>query len=255
MALALLTRLPVTRWLPDQWQDKHQGLSALWYPAVGILLAILLYLCLSLLPTATSSLLSSVLVVCLWVVLTGALHLDGLADSVDAAFAAHRISGARDNNEHQKILSIFKDPSAGPMSVVAIVLVLLIKVTLLSELLSTQVNQLFLILVLSLTLPRALALLLIITTPYARPEGIGHVLVKHTPVSSAVLVLLTIALITLILMPLVICGSLLVLLGLLFFLWRKFWLLKIGGFVGDCIGALIELGEVFVLLVLCFAYM
>ncbi len=251
MALALLTRLPVTKWLPNHWKKEHQGLSTLWYPVVGLLLATLLYFFFSVLPVVSSPLVSSVLIVSLWVTLTGALHLDGLADSIDAAFFAHSVRSSEEGRE--QTLSIFKDPTAGPMAVVGIVLTLLLKTMLLSELFENLTDQLIWVFILALALPRTLALLLIITTPYVRPNGIGQILVQYTPVFSATWVILTVIFITLLFMPLRVWFALVICLGLLFLLWRKFWLSKIGGFVGDCVGALIELGEVAVLLVLYFA--
>ena len=132
MALALLTRLPVTRYLPEQWEGKHQGLSILWYPAVGLLLALILSFTAVLIPAGDSPLLISVCVVVAWVMLTGALHLDGLADSIDAVFAAHGELSSPE--QRQKILTVFKDPAAGPMAVVGLILVLLLKVVLVSDL-------------------------------------------------------------------------------------------------------------------------
>lgn len=251
MALALLTRLPVmflfAKDLQGAWPPQGQGLSTLWYPFVGGVLAIILYGLFLILPTSTAPEIVAVVIVTAWVLLTGALHLDGLADSIDAGFAAHKIS----DKSHQlnKILAVFKDPATGPMGVVALVIVLMLKVILISNLLHT----LLIALVLSLSVGRALALGLIVSTPYARQKGLASVLVDNTPKAIAMLVQVLMIGLIFLLLPSITACILITLSALLFFLWRQFWLTRIGGFVGDCVGACIELSEVLVLLVLYFA--
>jgi len=161
-------------------------------------------------------------VVACWVALTGALHLDGLADSVDAACAAH---GQLNAKQKEKILEVFKDPHVGAMAVVVLVFVLLLKIAMVAQLLPS----LLLALVLSMTLARTLVIALFLTTPYLRKAGLPLLFLPFLHWFMLILALL-----------------------LLFFIWRRFWMKKIGGFVGDCAGALIELAELVVLLVLCF---
>ena len=57
--------------------------------------------------------------VILWVWITGALHLDGLADITDAAGAAHK--------GRERVLNVLGDPHVGSFGVVAVVLQLLAK--------------------------------------------------------------------------------------------------------------------------------
>lgn len=248
MAVALLTRLPITKYLPSIWNEKEQGLSIACYSLVGLLLAFIVVLLHSLLPNEISPLISAAFIVALLIFLTGALHLDGLADSVDAAFAAHILPLSNEENKilaKEKILSVFKDPRAGPMAVVALVMLLLSKVVLLSEL----TDQLFFVLINVLVLPRMLASLYMMTTPYVRLNGLATDLVKVIPQKVIILTSLFISICFLLMLPL---GSFLIIffsLFLLLILWRKFWLKRIGGFVGDCVGALIEIGEVLILFI------
>src|SRR5262245_48439166 len=80
-AFGLLTVLPVggSRWAPVR--------AVAWYPAVAVVLGALLAGAAAVSFEWLSPLLAAALVVALWAVLTGALHLDGLADTADAAFA------------------------------------------------------------------------------------------------------------------------------------------------------------------------
>ncbi|HCA63204.1 MAG TPA: adenosylcobinamide-GDP ribazoletransferase, partial [Pseudomonas sp.] len=78
IALQFLTSLPIR--LPAMPTPRQQGRSLLHYPAVGLFLGALLWLA-ALLLEGASPLLQAALLLALWVALTGALHLDGLADS------------------------------------------------------------------------------------------------------------------------------------------------------------------------------
>jgi adenosylcobinamide-GDP ribazoletransferase len=255
IALALLTRLPVTQWLPQHWQSKDQGYSTLWFPIVGVFLGLLLFLVGVIFAGFFSSLLTAAIMTVFWVLLTGGLHLDGLADSIDAACSAH---GVPDDSEchaalKEKILSVFKDPTAGPMAVVGLVLVLLLKVVFLSEILSLLdvSSELLLVLFSTLCLSRLFPLALIASTPYVNPTGLGAVLAAHIPKKLVTILVIVTAAFFLLLLPMALFLSLLVSQLIVFFLWRRFWLARIGGIVGDCIGGLIELSEVFLLFIFC----
>ncbi len=246
MAISLLTSLPVAKYLPHHWQEKDQGFSVVYYSLVGLLLAFILYGAYGLLPSGVTPLVSAAFIVVFSIALTGAIHLDGLADATDAAYAAHSFPRGNNNEYKEKILAIFKDPRAGPMAVIALIVVVLSKMILLSELM----DNLLLTLLLMMTLPRLLASCYIAITPYARAEGLAANLIKSLPKSTILLMLLTITLFFLILLPF---GWFLLLFGslcLLLLVWRSFWLKRINGFVGDCVGALIEISEVLVLFLL-----
>lgn len=250
VALTFLTRLPVSLCLPrhvftEGWTKRQQGLSTLWYPLVGLLLAALLYGCTTLLPEMPN-LLQSTIVVTLLVLLTGALHLDGLADSVDAACAAH---GENTDTEKNKILRVFKDPTAGPMAVVSLILIIVLKIVLLVYL----QFDLLLSLVVMLSLSRFMPVILLATTPYVREGGLGSEMSGNLPFKAIILLLVLLAIGAFILLPSSTVLWLMISLICLLFWWRQYWMKKIGGVVGDCLGALIELSEVTILLVLCLA--
>src|SRR5690606_9072942 len=62
-----------------------------------------------------------------WVIVTGALHLDGLGDIADACGAAHK--------DRERVLAVLADPHVGSFAVVAIALQLAAKLILLRVLL------------------------------------------------------------------------------------------------------------------------
>jgi adenosylcobinamide-GDP ribazoletransferase len=167
IALQFLTRLPVT--LAGMPTPEQNGRSLLFYPLVGLLIGLLLYGA-QLLLGDTAVLLQAALVLTLWVGISGGLHLDGLADSADAW-----VGGLGDK---QRTLEIMKDPRSGPIAVVVLVLLLLLKFSALVTLLESGAG-LWLLLV--PWLARALLPLLFLSTPYVRAGGLGQALASHLP--------------------------------------------------------------------------
>lgn len=132
-ALVFLTRFPVARWLVST--DAQTAARAVYfYPLAGLLLGLVLSLSAWMLAGLGSGL-AAALTVSFWVVLTGALHLDGLADCLDAYFAGHKLADAGQRRE--RIRQVMQEPACGAAALVALVLVLLLKVTALASL-STQ---------------------------------------------------------------------------------------------------------------------
>lgn len=213
------------------------GRSLLSYPLVGLLIGAVLLLAQWAL-AGIAPLLQAALLLLLWVAITGGLHLDGLADSADA--------WAGGFGDRERTLSIMQDPRSGPIAVVVLVLLLLLKFTALATLLAS--NQ-PLVLLLAPWLARGLVPLLFMTTPYVRAGGLGAALAEHLPRKQLPYWLAGHALLLLLLGGwaglLAVLAALLLLLGL-----RQLMQQRLGGCTGDTAGALVELAEATVLLVL-----
>lgn len=205
------------------------------YPLVGLLLGALIAGMQSLLAAADIGL-QSALVLLVWVLLTGGLHLDGLADSADAWAGSH---GDRD-----KALRIMKDAASGPAGVAAVTLILLIKLAALSALIRENIWP---ALIIAPVLGRAAIVLLFLTTPYIRPEGLGAAQAAFLPRRPAIVVLIISAI------AIIGFGStgiwvLVSALGLLLIL-RAMMIRRLGGATGDTFGAACELVETAALVV------
>ncbi len=263
MALSLLTRIPVTRYLPEQWGDKEIGYSCLWYPFVGALIALIIMLCAYILPEQIHNGVAGVVLLLVWVALTGALHLDGFADCIDAMYAGHSVVNKAETSEdavtnkelnakQSVILRVLKEPTIGTMAVVGLVLLLLMKCIILSELWMLSPVSFFAAIFASLVIARTQALIWLLTIPYsplaAKTTSLGAILSQYVPASIAWLIIgvVTVMMYLLLPFPLVLC--LLLILALIHYLWRTYWMRQLKGFVGDSIGALIEVVEVVVLL-------
>ena len=118
-AVALLTRLPVR---PDD--GVASGAAA--FPVVGVIVGLVGFVPL-VLGGAAQPVLSSLLAIAAMTVLTGALHLDGLADTADALLAPDPTTAERAR----------KDPAVGPGGAVALILVLGIEVAALAGLVAS----------------------------------------------------------------------------------------------------------------------
>lgn len=231
LALQFLTRLPTPPLA--QINPVAVGRSLLFYPLVGLIIGVLLSAATQLV-AIFSPLLVAALLLALWVLLSGALHIDGLADMADAWVGGH--------GDRERTLAIMKDPYSGPMGVSAVVVVLLLKFSALFQLLSAPG-----LLLLAPVLGRAFAVLLMLTTPYCRETGIASEMVRHLPRRAAWLLLLLVALLSLLWLKWL-ALALLAGASLLFALYRRSLMRRLQGFSGDTAGALIELTELVILL-------
>ena len=167
IALQFLSSLPIS--LPGMPQPRALGRSLLYYPLVGLLFGVLLW-GLNALLADTPLLLHAALLLTAWVLLSGGLHLDGLADSADAWLGGF--------GDRERTLTIMKDPRSGPIAVVALVLVLLLKFCALLALIEQQHSVALLIVPL---IGRSALLGVFLTTPYVRAGGLGQALADHLP--------------------------------------------------------------------------
>ena len=232
IALQFLSSLPIR--LPGMPEPRELGRSLLFYPLVGLLFGAILW-AVNWLLLGTPTLLHAALLLSLWVLLSGGLHLDGLADSADAWLGGF--------GDRERTLTIMKDPRSGPIAVVTLVLVLLLKFTALLALIG-QPHSLALIIV--PLIGRSALLGLFLTTPYVRAGGLGQALADHLPRSAGKQVLAVSALACVLIAGL--SGVVAVVLAVLGFVWlRQVMLRRLGGTTGDTAGAMLELLEVAVL--------
>lgn len=232
IALQFLSSLPIR--LPGMPAPQELGRSLLFYPLVGLLFGAILW-ALNWLLLGTPLLLHAALLLTVWVLLSGALHLDGLADSADAWLGGF--------GDRERTLTIMKDPRSGPIAVVTLVLVLLLKFAAVLALIEQQ-HSVFLIIV--PLIGRAALLGLFLTTPYVRAGGLGQALADHLPRLAGKWVLLVSASACVLIAGL--SGALALVLAVPVFVWlRQVMLRRLGGTTGDTAGALLELLEVAVL--------
>ncbi|SCW56728.1 cobalamin-5'-phosphate synthase [Paenibacillus tianmuensis] len=165
-AFQFLSRLPVPVKL--DYNDALFRRSVVFYPLVGLVLGLITAAAGLLLTSVLPPLPTAALLLGIWVLLTGALHLDGLMDTAD---------GILSHRSRERMLEIMKDSRVGAMGVIAAVLVLLLKWSLLTELLPAAVTgsqwNLWLLLALVPLWSRWYMVVAIACWPYARQAGSG----------------------------------------------------------------------------------
>ncbi|TDO43379.1 cobalamin-5'-phosphate synthase [Kribbella sp. VKM Ac-2527] len=181
LALGTLTVLPAP--MPSKVDRRIAGRAMVFAPGIGLLLggfaALVVAGVQALKPEA--DLLAAVLGVLVLVVLSGALHLDGLADFADAL-------GSR--RDRETMLRIMKQSDIGPFGVVAIVTVLLIDVAALTTCITAGFGWQSILIATTasrLTLPWSCRT----TIPTARPDGLGALVASTVPLRAAALTTIT----------------------------------------------------------------
>ena len=156
-AFVLLTRLPVPR-LPDQ--AFAHGARAVWaYPLVGLVLGGIAALVGGLATTLGQPALAAAgLVVGLSIMLTGAMHEDGLADTADGLWGGH---------DRARRLEIMKDSRIGAYGVLALIVAVGLRWVGLAEVSWPGLISAFVI-------SRAMMPVLMLALPNARDTGLSH---------------------------------------------------------------------------------
>jgi adenosylcobinamide-GDP ribazoletransferase len=235
IALQFLSSFPIR--LPGMPTPEQSGRSLLFYPLIGLVFGVVL-MALSALLQGAPLLLHAALVLTAWVLLSGGLHLDGLADSADAWLGGF--------GDRERTLTIMKDPRSGPIAVLTLVLVLLLKFAAILALIQQQHSV---GLLLAPVIGRAALLGLFLNTPYVRQGGLGQALADHLPRRLGRQVLLAVAVVLIVLAGGSAILALLVAIAAFFWL-RHLMVRRLGGTTGDTAGALLELLEVAVLVAL-----
>ena len=156
-AVSFLTVVPVAA------ADRSPGarLGRAYFPAVGALLGMAGGLVFVVVTSVSTQLLGAAAAVATLAVLTGALHLDGLADSADGLFG---------RGDMQRRLEVMRDPRLGTFGVVAVVAVLMVDVAALA---SMSPPRALVGLVVAGALSRLATLALVSFLPYVRTGGLG----------------------------------------------------------------------------------
>ncbi|MGO9308653.1 MAG: adenosylcobinamide-GDP ribazoletransferase [Spirochaetia bacterium] len=227
-ALAFLTVIPI----PDFLKSRRENGMFSGYPAAGLAIGLLLAAAAAGAAWLFPPLVAAVLLAAVSVVLTGAIHLDGLADCADAFY------GRRDK---AAVLAILKDPRIGTMGGTAVGLSLLARA---ASFASLPAAILIPALPAMSMFSRSIVLPAMRVLPYVRAES-GIISAGATPRLAALLLAAFAVVVAAALLPIPVGASLIV--CVLF--WRLSWK-KIGGCAGDVLGATIEIGEIVFLLAL-----
>jgi adenosylcobinamide-GDP ribazoletransferase len=235
IAFQFLTIIPLPFSMRCEKEDL--GRSTAFFPVVGFAIGGLLVGANWLISSWIVRPLCDALLITLLTLITGALHLDGLADVCDGLAAR----GGR-----ERFLAVMKDSQVGAVGAVGLVLVLLLKWQALAAVppeLKWQALLLF------PSLARFGQVLTMTGARHARQDGLGAVFALGTGGTALFISLATAAAAVLYLLG--IKGILsLVFVCLLTSAGRMFFQRKLGGLTGDTIGCISELNEILALVVI-----
>jgi len=223
LAFNMLTIIPFFK-VHDFYKGIN-GHSAMFYPLVGFLLGSVLWATHALLEPYFPATHLSVIIFTLWVVLTGALHLDGLSDTIDGLFVSK-----------EKALEVMKDSHVGGMGMVFTLVFLLLK---LSSLIHVEAYYL---LPLVLMFSRLNALLAIYCYNYVS-AGVGALIKEELGLRHILIALVF----SLTLAYLFSFTSLFLVAFFTLIVSAKFFSSRLGGLSGDIYGFIIELTELMLL--------
>ena len=236
IALQFLTVIPFYKNLEINEEDL--GKSALCFPLVGLFIGGCLVCSNFLLSFILPRAVVDGLLICLLVLMTGSIHLDAMADTVDG------MVGGKEKNEK---LSIMKDGQVGAMGAVGVFLILMLKYLALAALPVHLKNQSLLLMPM---MGRWSQVSVAYFSDYAGlKEGLGFPITRH--VTSRIFIFTT----TLSLLVAAYLfhnrGFIITLLVVLFcVLYSCFFKRTLGGVTGDVLGAANEITEVAVLIMI-----
>jgi adenosylcobinamide-GDP ribazoletransferase len=234
LALQFLTKITLKRDI--SYTDQELGQSAVWFPAVGLVLGLILVLLNILLSYGLPEPIVNILLITAQIALTGGLHLDGLIDLADGLYAG---------DTPQRVQEVMRDTHVGSMGLITLFVVLILKLFSLNAIDAAYKNHILLIMP---TLSRWCALYTASRYKYARQEtGTGQVFTKESDQQGFLK-----ASILPILLCIVLMGAKGVWLVMMVFFTTvalgTYLNKRIGGMTGDSLGAVNEIIEVTVLL-------
>lgn len=227
LAFSMLTTIPFFK--VHNFYKGINGFAVMFYPFIGLLLGAVLATIFYVLEGLVDQNYLYAFIFTLWVTLTGALHLDGVADSFDALFVPKA-----------KREAVLKDPHIGAMGMIFTLLFLLLKLSAFMQM------QAVYLLPMLLMLSRLNSVLAIFLFDYIRRDGMGSLAKSELSLWQVVVAVLTVAVIAwfdnsdaflwMALLSLVSLAS-------IYFVAKRYF----GGFSGDLYGLLIESSELVLL--------
>jgi adenosylcobinamide-GDP ribazoletransferase len=239
-AVQFLTIMPPLVRRP--FTDAEMGRAVGWFPFVGLLIGGLLVLVDLGVRRLWPAGVSAALVLAAWILVTGGLHLDGLMDSCDGLLGGRTVEDR---------LRILRDPRIGSFALIGGVLVMLTKWSALVGMIDPTARMAAIIL--APTVGRLAIVPALVWFPYARSEGAGRTMKNHVRFGDGLLAAITASLVFggvaiwskdfvgVIALAIAVPVGLIV---------AGFANRRIGGVTGDVFGAVCELAECAVLLVL-----
>lgn len=166
LMLQLFTKVPVKKEI--DYDQKKFSRGVIFFPLIGLVIGIIVSL-----PTFAAERyfgreVSAVIMMISAAAVTGGLHLDGLADTMDGILSARK---------RDKMLLIMKDSRIGTHGVLALIFTIFVKYQFLLKI----EDRLFMFMVIALPVAGRSAIgLMLLRSRYAREDGLGNLFIGKT---------------------------------------------------------------------------
>ncbi|WP_037071749.1 adenosylcobinamide-GDP ribazoletransferase [Psychromonas arctica] len=239
-ALSFFSRLPTSKQLDFTAYPFHLG--NVYLPIIGLIYALICLLAYALSQLVFDPSISIILMLLTGVLLTGAFHEDGFADSCDGFGGGY--------NKQQR-LAIMKDSQIGTYGVIGLILLLVLKIHVLGLLINHSISFFALSFISAAVLSRCSVLCLMQSTDYAREESSSKSTrsSQRLPQRYLLAALLTSA-VSMLWMPFFCLLLVFTVVVISTIFCRTYFQTKIQGYTGDCLGFVQQLNELLILLML-----
>lgn len=235
LMVQFFTRIPVNKTVPVEKEDFRTG--SIYFPVIGLIVGLVSALAYLLVSSTGNMFLSSIIAVLASVMVTGALHVDGLADTCDGVFSSR---------SKEKMLEIMKDSRIGTMGAIAIIFLVLAKVALIWGM---NYRLAIASVIIAPVISRTSMLYGITIAKYPRENGLGKTFIGNVTSKEFAkgLIICTLMIIPAarLFTPLFIAAV-----AVVPRVFNRYIENRIGGMTGDTLGALNEIQEVLCLLML-----
>jgi len=234
-ALRFLTIIP----LPGgKLSPREVGRSIAYFPAVGAIIGLILVGLNRLLGLVLPSELVNILLVVSLAIVSGGLHLDGFVDTCDGMVGHKTVAQRR---------RVMKDSRAGAFGIIGVCCLLLVKYVSLN---SVPESWLVPTLLLMPVLSRWAMVYAVFVYPYAKPSGLGRAFKEEA--NRLGFLVATIIALAIAVIPVQLAGLVIMLVvWIIVTVVASYLKSRFGGLTGDTYGAINEIAEVLVLILVC----
>ena len=239
IAIAMYSKIPMPR---VDWNEKNMRYAMCFFPLVGVIIGVLEIVAGNLITVwkGEGTFFYAVVLTLIPVFITGGIHLDGFADTMDAKSSY---------GDREKKLEILKDPHTGAFAIISLCCYFLLCVGIFSEMRTERLFAAALVFVLS----RSLSGISVVTFPAAKNSGLLRTFQDGAQKRNVRIVLIFWLLAAGVGFYLTagLCGGAAAVVGLaVFFYYYQFSRKQFGGITGDLAGYFLQLCELFMLAVL-----
>lgn len=226
-----MTRIPIP--VKVDYSEEDFGKSIKYFPLLGLIIGLILFLVYFICSKFTENrFLIAVFIIIAETLITGGIHLDGLADTFDGLFSYR---------PKERILEIMKDSRIGTNGAIILIIYFLLKTFLISD-----VDIRYIIIM------PVIARLATVTNAglgtYARKTGMSNAIMDYNSKNDIIISLLITTLICFFILG--IKGIIVVIISFIFILYSLYYVTKkIDGVTGDTMGASLELTGILSLII------